>query len=77
MLDVPAVWVDMAHNGGDVKFLDGFFTANGIFPDDTYDAGDLKHLYGPLPDLKDLNATRKPKLVRELLRAWDPVAQLM
>jgi len=75
VLDVPAVWVDMAHNGGDVKFLDGFFTANGIFPDDTYDAADLKRLYGPLPDLKDLNATRKPKLVRELLRAWDPVAQ--
>ena len=75
VLDVPAVWVDMVHNGGDVKFLDGFFTANGIFPDDTYDAADLKRLYGPLPDLKDLNATRKPKLVRELLRAWDPVAQ--
>jgi quinohemoprotein ethanol dehydrogenase len=75
VLDVPAVWVDMAHNGGDVKFLDGFFTANGIFPDDTYDAAGLKSLYGPLPDLQDLKATRKPKLVRELIRAWDPVAQ--
>ena len=75
VLDVPAVWVDMVHNGGDVKFLDGFFTANGIFPDDSYDAGDLKHLFGPLPDLKDLKTTRKTKLVRELIRAWDPVAQ--
>jgi len=65
----------MAHNGGDVKFLDGFFTANGIFPDDTYDAGDLKRLYGPLPSLEQIKATRKVKVVRELIRAWDPVAQ--
>ena len=75
VLDVPAVWVDMAHNGGDVKFLDGFFTTNGIFPDDTYDAGDLQRLYGPLPSLESLKATRKVKLVRELIRAWDPAAQ--
>ncbi len=73
--DAPAVWVDMVHNGGEVKYLDGFYSANGIFPDDTYDAADLKHLFGPLPDLKDLRASRKTKLVRELIRAWDPVAQ--
>ena len=30
---------------------------------------------GPLPDLQSLRATRKVNLVRELLRAWDPVAQ--
>ena len=42
VIDVPSVWVDMAHNGGAVKFLDGFFTVNGIFPDDSYDAADLK-----------------------------------
>jgi hypothetical protein len=39
VIDVPAIWVDMAHNGGSVKFLDGFFTANAVTPDDTYDAG--------------------------------------
>jgi quinohemoprotein ethanol dehydrogenase len=75
VIDMPSVWVDMLHNGGQVKFLDGFFTVNGIFPDDTYDAGDLKRLYGPLPELKDIQATRKVKAVRELIRAWDPVAQ--
>src|SRR6185312_14173049 len=32
-------------------------------------------LFGPLPDLQSLKATRKVNLVRELLRAWDPVAQ--
>jgi quinohemoprotein ethanol dehydrogenase len=65
----------LAHNGGAVKFLDGFFTADGILADDTYNADDLKRLFGPLPDLKDLRATRKVKLARELIRAWDPVAQ--
>ena len=75
VLDLPAVWVDLAHNGGAVTYLDGYFTGNGIFPDDSYDAADLKEIYGPLPDLKTLQKTRKVKLVRELLRAWDPVAQ--
>jgi quinohemoprotein ethanol dehydrogenase len=75
VIDTPAVWVDLAHNGGEVKFLDGFFTTNGIFPDDSYDAGDLKRLFGPLPDRKELAAERKVKLVRELIRAWDPVAR--
>jgi quinohemoprotein ethanol dehydrogenase len=58
-----------------VKFLNGFFTADGLFPDDTYDADAVKLDFGPLPDLKTLQATRKDKLVRELMRAWDPVAQ--
>jgi quinohemoprotein ethanol dehydrogenase len=75
VLDVSSVWIDLAHNGGTVTFLDGFFTGNGIIPDDTYDAADLKRLYGPLPDLKSIASTRKEKLVRELIRAWDPVAK--
>jgi quinohemoprotein ethanol dehydrogenase len=75
VLDVPSVWVDMAHNGGAVKFLDGFFTVNGIIPDNTYDAADLKRLYGPLPDLKEMKSKRPEKLVREIIRAWDPVAK--
>jgi quinohemoprotein ethanol dehydrogenase len=70
---VGSVWVDLAHNGGSVKFLDGFFTTNGIFDDNTYDAADLKHLFGPLPDLKELKTERNTKLVRELIRAFDPV----
>jgi quinohemoprotein ethanol dehydrogenase len=77
VIDQSAVWVDMLHNGGRVKYLDGFFTVQGIYPDDTYDAAALKSLYGPVPDLATLRATRKVNLVRELLRAWDPVAQKM
>ncbi len=75
VIDVSAVWIDMLHNGGTMKYLDGFFTVQGIFPDDTYDAAALKKLYGPVPDLHAIKAARKVKPVRELLRAWDPVAQ--
>jgi quinohemoprotein ethanol dehydrogenase len=75
VVDTPALWVDMVQNGGIVKFINGFFTANGIFPDETYDAQALKRDFGPLPDLKSLQAKRDVKLVRELIRAWDPVAQ--
>jgi len=75
VIDQSAVWVDLRHNGGTVKFIDGFFTVNGIYPDDTYNAADVKELYGPLPDRKTIEAERKVNPVRELLRAWDPVAE--
>jgi quinohemoprotein ethanol dehydrogenase len=75
VLDAPSVWVDLAHNGGPVKFLDGFFTVNGIIPDYQYDAADNSRLYGPVPTLDALQAERKVKLIREILRAWDPVKQ--
>jgi quinohemoprotein ethanol dehydrogenase len=75
VIDLSAIWVDMLSSGGRMKYLDGFFTVQGIYPDDTYDAEALKSLYGPLPDLHALKATRKVALARELLRAWDPVAQ--
>ena len=75
VLDVPNIWVDMRTNGGAVKFLDGFYTVNGIMPDDTYDPVSLKPFFGPLPALKELQHERKEKMVREMLRAWDPVAE--
>jgi quinohemoprotein ethanol dehydrogenase len=74
VLDVPNIWVDMAANGGSVKYIDGFFTVNGIMPDDSYAPADLRGMFGPLPDRASLVGTRKDKLVRELIRAWDPVA---
>jgi quinohemoprotein ethanol dehydrogenase len=75
VIDVPAVWIDMLHNGSKVKFLDGFFTVQGIIADDTYDPVDSARLYGPVPDKKTIVGMRKVKPVRELLLAWDPVAQ--
>jgi quinohemoprotein ethanol dehydrogenase len=76
-IDVPSVWVDLLHNGGRIKFVDSFFTAIGVFPDETYNAAALKRYYGRLPDLKTLEGTRKVKLLREFIRAWDPITQKM
>lgn len=75
VIDVPNIWVDLAHNGGRVKYVDGFFTVNGIMPDDAYDPEGSASLYGPMPSLESLKKERPGKMIRELLRAWDPVAQ--
>ena len=75
VIDAPSLWIDLQHNHAAVKYLDGFFTDNGIITDDNFDAASLTPLFGPMPDLKTLKAGRRGKLVRELLRAWDPVAQ--
>ena len=72
VIDVPAVWVDLLSNGGSVKYIDGFFTVNGVIVDDTYSAEDLKSLYGPLPDMASIKAARPQKPTREILRAFDP-----
>jgi quinohemoprotein ethanol dehydrogenase len=73
VVDVPAVWVDLLHSGGRVKYIDGFFTVNGVIVDDTYSADDLRQLYGPLPDMAAIKALRPQKPTRELLRAFDPL----
>ncbi len=75
VIDAPNVMFDLTATGGALKFLEGFFTVGGFIPDDTYDAAAMKRVYGDLPDLATLRAGRKEKLVRELLRAWDPVAR--
>jgi quinohemoprotein ethanol dehydrogenase len=74
VIDAPSIWIDLQHNGGRIHFVNSFLSALGIFPDNSYDAAALKPLYGPLPDLKTLEATRDVKLVREMMRAWDPIA---
>ena len=75
VIDASNVWVDIARNGGQIKYLHGFFTVSGIMPDTAYDAAAYARLYGPLPPLEDLSREREGPLVRELIRAWDPVAQ--
>ena len=75
VVDVPAVWIDMTANGGAVKYIEGFFTVNGIFPDDTYVPEDLTRLFGAVPSRAAIAAERPGKPVRELLRAWDPVRE--
>jgi len=75
VIDVPNIWLDMQHNGGAIHFINGFFSVQGFFPDDSYAPADLEALYGKLPSVASLQAERPTKMVRELIRAWDPVAQ--
>jgi quinohemoprotein ethanol dehydrogenase len=74
VIDVPTIWVDLLHNGSKVDYIEGFFTASGIIPDDTYDSKDATRVYGRVPDEAAIKAMRHVKPVRELIRAWDPVA---
>lgn len=75
-LDVPNVIFNMAGNGGALAHLEGFFNADGIIPDDTYDPAGTRRLFGALPDKADLQKERPGvKLVREILKAWDPVTR--
>lgn len=73
-IDASNIWVNIDRNGGAVKYVDGFFTVNGITPDETYDARSLMHLFGPLPTLASLRKTRRVPLVREILKAWNPIS---
>ncbi len=72
VIDVPTIWVDLLHNGSKVKYVEGFFTVQGIIPDDTYDSKDAMRLFGAVPDEAAVKASRHVKPVRELIRAWDP-----
>ncbi|MBX9664848.1 PQQ-dependent dehydrogenase, methanol/ethanol family [Novosphingobium sp.] len=75
-VDQPNVMVNLATNKGKLQHLEGFFNANGIIPDDTYDEATLSRLFGPLPTKAELQKERgKTSLVREVLKAWDPVAR--
>ncbi len=74
VIDVPTIWVDLLHNGSKVQYIEGFFTAQGLIPDATYDSQDSTRLFGPVPDEAAIKAMRHVNPVRELIRAWDPVA---
>jgi quinohemoprotein ethanol dehydrogenase len=75
VIDTPNYWVSLPESGGRLKFIYGSFTTGAITPDDAYNAGDVKSLYGTLPEMKDIKAPRPGPLVHEVLRAWDPVKQ--
>jgi quinohemoprotein ethanol dehydrogenase len=74
VVDVPNIWLDMERNGGRVKYINGFFNTEALFPDETYAPADLESLYGKLPPLSRIQAEHPGKLLSESIRAWDPVA---
>jgi quinohemoprotein ethanol dehydrogenase len=73
--DASNVLVNMPVNGGQLKHSNGASGTGGMVPDDSYDPAASKDLFGPLPSLESIQAERPGKLVRELIRAWDPVKQ--
>jgi quinohemoprotein ethanol dehydrogenase len=73
VIDVANVWVDLVHNGSAIHYVDSSFTAGAVTVDDDYDASQLSHSHGPMPDVEDLHAARHTTLAREILRAWNPM----
>jgi quinohemoprotein ethanol dehydrogenase len=75
-LEMSNLLFDMETNGGRIKYINGVFTIGMISTDDSYDPTALRSLYGPLPSVQSLRAERPGHpLARELVRAWDPVAE--
>ena len=76
VIDMGNLLFDLESNGGRMKYVNGTFTIGMITPDESYDPASIKSLYGPLPDVEAVRAERPGQhLVREFIRAWDPVAQ--
>jgi quinohemoprotein ethanol dehydrogenase len=73
--DASNVLINMPANGGQLKHAAAASGTGGIVPDDSYDPASVKDLFGPLPGLESIQAEHPGKLVRELIRAWDPVKQ--
>ena len=75
-IDAGNVFMNLKANGGSVKRVEGYFSSNATIPDQTYNPVGSRRVLGPLPDVKTLQAERgATPLVRELLKAWDPVAR--
>jgi quinohemoprotein ethanol dehydrogenase len=68
--DIPMVWVDLEHKP--IAHVEGSFGVGVLYPDASYDPAGMESLYGPLPHY---DATHPRRVIRNVLRAWDPVAQ--
>ncbi len=68
--DIPMVWIDLEHKP--VPHVEGSFGVGLLYPDASYDPAGMASLYGPLPHY---DAAHPRRVIRNVLRAWDPVAQ--
>ena len=68
--DIPMVWIDLEHKP--VPHVEGSFGVGVLYPDASYDPAGMASLYGPLPHY---DAAHPRRVIRNVLRAWDPVAQ--
>ncbi|MBS0578138.1 MAG: PQQ-dependent dehydrogenase, methanol/ethanol family [Proteobacteria bacterium] len=70
VFDVPMIWVDLGHKP--VTHVEGSFGVGVLYPDASYDPVAGEELYGKLPHY---DAVHPRTVIRNVLRAWDPVAQ--
>ena len=70
VMDIPMVWIDLEHRP--VPHVEGSFGVGVLYPDASYDPAGMESLYGPLPHY---DAAHPRRVIRNVLRAWDPVAQ--
>jgi quinohemoprotein ethanol dehydrogenase len=73
VLDAPMLWIDLKHRP--LKFVDSTFGVGVIFLDPTFNPADWDAWYGKLPQYKDPGQGGPRRIIRGVLRAWDPVAQ--
>lgn len=73
-IEAPNVMVELSKRPA--KSADGWFTVQGIMPDD-YQPKDTVSLYGALPSLESLHrrSPRGPIMAQGVLIAWDPVSE--
>jgi quinohemoprotein ethanol dehydrogenase len=73
VLDSPMIWVDL--RGRPLTFVELSFGTGNVFPDKDYNPADWAQWFGKLPDYKDTGAGGPRRVIRGVLRAWDPLAQ--
>jgi quinohemoprotein ethanol dehydrogenase len=73
VLDSPMIWVDL--RGKPVTFVELSFGTGNVFPDKDYNPADWEQWFGKLPDFKGTAKNGPRRVIRGVLRAWDPVAQ--
>jgi quinohemoprotein ethanol dehydrogenase len=73
VIDAPMIWIDLRHTP--LSFVDGNFGVGTVFPDKDYNPQDWDQWFGRLPDYKSANTRGPRRVIRGVLRAWDPVAQ--
>src|SRR5580700_1943814 len=73
VIDAPMVFVDLRR--APLSFVDGSFGVGVVFPDKDYNPQDWEQWFGPLPGYEADDRRGPRRVIRGVLRAWDPVAQ--
>jgi len=58
-----------------VTFVDSTFGVGLVYPDRDYNPADWRAWFGELPEYKNVDANNPRRVIRGVLRAWDPIKQ--